>query len=199
VAARIPDAAGRDQFADRLAHKARITEEVVRTEIRKAAVHRQTAIEERTLPQMGQFKPAERGLIWAIMKDSAVAAGALAELEDGDLDGLSGAGIIQQARSLQAWPVDSIPRTLLERLSKGENNVVDEICRQSSPPAAAVDCVRALKKLRLERELAELQRELSRVQEQGSGADAGRMDLLLNRKQALLQRRESLIEVESRS
>ena len=30
VAARIPDAAQRDQFADRLAHKARITEEVVR-------------------------------------------------------------------------------------------------------------------------------------------------------------------------
>ena len=38
VAARIPDAAARDQFADRLAHKARITEEVVRAEIRKAAV-----------------------------------------------------------------------------------------------------------------------------------------------------------------
>ena len=38
VAARIPDAAARDQFADRIAHKARITEEVVRAEIRKAAV-----------------------------------------------------------------------------------------------------------------------------------------------------------------
>ena len=42
VAARIPDAAARDQFADRIAHKARITEEVVRAEIRKAAVNRQT-------------------------------------------------------------------------------------------------------------------------------------------------------------
>ena len=38
VAARIPDAAARDQFADRIAHKARVTEEVVRAEIRKAAV-----------------------------------------------------------------------------------------------------------------------------------------------------------------
>jgi len=35
VAARIPDAAQRDQFADRLSHKARITEEVVRAEIRR--------------------------------------------------------------------------------------------------------------------------------------------------------------------
>ena len=37
VAARIPDPAVRDQFADRLAHKARVTEAVVRAEIRKAA------------------------------------------------------------------------------------------------------------------------------------------------------------------
>ena len=44
VAARIPDAAARDQFADRLAHKARITEEVVRAEIRKAAVQQQTTV-----------------------------------------------------------------------------------------------------------------------------------------------------------
>ena len=77
--------------------------------------------------------------------------------------------------------------------------MIDEICRQASPPAGALDCVRALKKLRVERELADLQRELSRVQEQGSAADGGHMDTLLVRKQALLQRRESLIEVESRS
>ena len=42
MAARIPDAAARDQFADRIAHKARITEEVVRAEIRKAAAGRKT-------------------------------------------------------------------------------------------------------------------------------------------------------------
>jgi len=198
VAARIPDAAARDQFADRLAHKARITEEVVRTEIRKAAVHRQTVVEERTLPPLGQIKPAERGLIWAIMKDPAGAVAALAELEEGDLDGLSAGMIVQQARSLQGWPVDSIPRTLMERLSKGEAGVIDEICRQASPPGAALDCVRALKKLRVDRDLAEIQRELSRLQEQGPAADGG-MDALLVRKQVLLQRRESLIEVESRS
>jgi hypothetical protein len=198
VAARIPDAAARDQFADRLAHKARITEEVVRTEIRKAAVQRQTVVEEGTLLPVGQIKPAERGLIWAIMKDPAGAVAAFAELEEGDLDGLWAGGIVQQARSLQGCPVDSIPRTLLERLSKGEAGVIDEICRQANPPGVALDCVRALKKLRVDRDLAEIQRELSRLQEQGSAASGG-MDALLVRKQALLQRRESLIEVESRS
>jgi DNA primase len=199
VAARIPDAAARDQFADRLAHKARITEEVVRNEIRKAAVNRQTAVEDRRLPAMAQIKPAERGLIWGIMKDSAVALHALGELEDADLEGLPAAGILRQARSLQGWPVDSLPRTLMERLSTGEAGLVEEICRQGSPPAAAVDCVRALKKIRVDRDLADVQRELDRLQEQGAAAESGRIDALLVRKQALLARRELLIEVESRS
>jgi DNA primase len=199
VAARIPDAAARDQFADRLAHKARITEEVVRNEIRKAAVQRQTAVEERKLPAIGQIKPAERGLIWGIMKDSAVALDALGELEDADLEGLPAAEILRQARSLQGWPVDSLPGTLVERLSKGEAGLVEEICRQASPPAAAVDCVRALKKIRVERALAEIQRELDTLQEQGPGGDSSRIDALLVRKQTLVARRESLIEVESGS
>ena len=64
VAARIPDAAARDQFADRIAHKARITEEVVRAEIRKAAVGRKTSLTERELPSFGQLKDAEKALIW---------------------------------------------------------------------------------------------------------------------------------------
>ncbi len=95
VAARIPDAAARDQFADRLAHKARITEEVVRAEIRKAAVQRQAAVEERKLPALGQVKPAERGLIWAFLRDPQAGAAALAELDDGDLDGLATEGILR--------------------------------------------------------------------------------------------------------
>ena len=56
VAARIPDAAARDQFADRLAHKARITEEVVRAEIRKAAV--QQGDGHRTAPR-ARARPGE--------------------------------------------------------------------------------------------------------------------------------------------
>ena len=59
VAARIPDAAARDQFADRIAHKARITEDVVRAEIRKAAVNRRTDVTARELPPAD--RPAETG------------------------------------------------------------------------------------------------------------------------------------------
>ena len=61
MAARIPDAAARDQFADRLAHKARITEEVVRAEIRKAAVAKKTVVDRAgDCPSPSALKPAER-------------------------------------------------------------------------------------------------------------------------------------------
>lgn len=194
VAARIPDAAARDQFADRLSHKARITEEVVRAEIRKAAVLKQTAVEDRKIPSLGQVKPVERGLIWAVMKDTPAGLLALAELEDGDLDGLATGGILQQARSLQGWPEASLPQTLIERLTKGEAGLVAEICRQSSAPSGAADCVKVLKKLRLDRERAAVNREIDALQEQGPEADDRRMNALLVRSRELKQQIESLME-----
>jgi DNA primase len=193
VAARIPDAAARDQFADRLAHKARITEEVVRAEIRKAAVQRQTIVEERRLPAVGQVKAAERGLIWALLRNPADGAAALAELEADDLDGLSTRGILEQARSLQGCPVESIPEALKERLSTGEAGLVDEICRQSAAPAAPADCVRALKKIRFDRERASVQREIDRLQEQGAAHFDEQIVALWDRKKDLLQRIEALM------
>lgn len=193
VAARIPDAAARDQFADRLAHRARITEEVVRAEIRKAAVLRQTTVEERSLPALGQIKTAERGLIWAVMRTPESALAALAQLEDGDLEGLASRGILQQARSLQDWPAPSLPKTLGERLSKGEVGLVEEISRQKSAPADAADCVRTLKKLRFDRERAAVQREIDRLQELGAAHAGGQIDALWARKKDLLQRIEALM------
>jgi hypothetical protein len=110
VAARIPDAPGRDQFADRLAHRARITEEVVRAEIRKAAVAKQTTVEERTVPVASQVKQAEKGLIWALMRTPVEGLEALADLVPEDIEGLAAAGILQQARSLQGWPAETLPK-----------------------------------------------------------------------------------------
>ena len=193
VAARIPDAAQRDQFADRLAHKARITEEVVRAEIRKAAVNRQTSVEERRLPALGQIKPAERGLIWALMRDPAAAVEALGELETEDLEGLASGPIIEQARSLQGLPAASLPETLLERLSTGEAGLVREIGRQSHAPADAADCVRTLKCLRYDRERAGVQREIDRLQEQGASGHEAQIVALWETKRTLLRRIEALM------
>src|SRR6266536_2162555 len=99
VAARIPEATARDQFADRIAHKARITEEVVRSEIRKAAVNRRTAVTTRELPTFGQLKQAEKALIWGLIHNTGEALEALGDLEEEDLEGLAGREIFEVARS----------------------------------------------------------------------------------------------------
>jgi DNA primase len=194
VAARIPDAAQRDQFADRLSHKARITEEVVRAEIRKAAVQRQTSLTdvERRVPVAGQVKVAERGLIWAIMHQPETGLAALGEVDGVDLEGLATRDILRQAQSLQGWPPGSLPEALIQRLSTAEAALVQDIARQVGAPADAADCVKTLKKQRYDRERAQVQREIDRLQETGGAEYDRQITALLERKLALAHRIEIL-------
>jgi DNA primase len=191
VAARIPDAAARDQFADRIAHKARITEEVVRAEIRKAAVHRVTTLTSRELPSFGQLKDAEKGLIWALIHNPA-ARWAMVELDEDDLDGLAGREIFEMARSLHDEPQDVLPSALLQRLSTVNAQLVTGIAANTSPPAPPLECARALKRLRWERERAAIQREIDRLQELGAGTYGHEIDALWLKKKDLMHRIEGL-------
>jgi DNA primase len=181
VAARIPDAAVRDQFADRLAHKARITEEVVRAEIRKAAIQKKTVLTARELPAGGQFKEAEKALIWGLIHNSREALGCLDELQPADLDGLAARDILEMAQSLHAEPPDLFPSALLQRLSTVNAQLVTSLAAnptQCAPPAA---CVHALKRLRWERERAAIRREIDRLQELGSEQHGREIDSLSQR------------------
>jgi DNA primase len=189
VAARIPDAAARDQFADRIAHRARITESVVRDEIRKAAVERRTEVSTRELPSFGQLKPAERGLIWAVMNQPDEALEALAALDPRDLEGLAIGPILEQVMDLQGSARVHSPAAFLERLSTEEAQLVTGVASAPSPPAPARACAQALRRLRFEREGAAVQREIDRVQEAGGGPD---IDRLWQQKRELLQRMATL-------
>lgn len=193
VAAQIPDAAARDQFADRLAHKARITEDVVRAEIRKAAVERRTAVTERELPSFGRVRQAEKGLIWALVHDPAGAGSALTELEPADLEGLATEHVLGVARTLHADPAAEVsPSALLARLNKVEGALVTGIAAEPAPPAPPLSCAQTLRRLRFERERAEVQREIDRLQDQGPSAEPGRIEALWQRKKQLLHRIEQL-------
>ena len=192
VAARLPDAAARDQFADRIAHKARITEDVVRAEIRKAAVNRRTTLTTRELPSFGQLKQAEKALIWALIHDTADALGALGELDDADLETLAGREIFEMARSLQNNAADVLPSALLQRLSTVNAQLVTSIAATPTPPAPAVECARALKRLRWERERADIQREIDRLQQLGAQQHGSEINDLWQRKKDLMHRIEDL-------
>jgi len=192
VAGRIPDPAARDQFGDRIAHKARITEEVVRAEIRKAAVARRSEVTERELPSFGQLKYAEKGLIWALIHNSSEAGAALTELDAEDLNNLAAPEVFQVARSLLGRDREFLPSALLERLSTVNAQLVTRIAASPTPPAPALECARAIRRMRWERERAAIQREIDRLQELGAGQHGHEIDVLWQRKKDLLHRIEEL-------
>ena len=190
VAATIPDAAERDQFADRLAHKARVTEGVLRDEIRKAAAGKKKEAPAIAVRSSVRLLPAETGLLWALDHRPVEGLAALAQLGEGDLDGLVSGAILVLATSLSEVPPDFLPALLRERLSEAERVLFERAAAGEQPPAAPGDCVNAMKRMRLERERAALQDEIDRVATR-SGTDEA-LSALWARKKELLKRLEDL-------
>jgi len=192
IAGRIPDAAMRDRFADRLAFKARVTDDVVRAEIRKAVVQKQTTLTKRDVPSFGHVTKAEKGLIWLLVHQPEGALGALETLDGTDLDGLASRTVLDLAHKLNE-NTEFTPSALLERLSTVDAQLVAAIASEREAHVHdAGDCVRIIKLLRYERERAAIQREIDRLQEVG-GHEGEQLQELLVRKYDLIQRIEGLI------
>ena len=181
TAARIPDAAMRDRFADRLAFKANVTDDVVRAKIRAAAVHKQTTVTAGALPSAALVTKAEKGLIWWLIHDHGPVLAALSELESSDVEGLASRSVLDLARRLDDNRSFS-PSVLLERLNMMEAQLVTGIASEPEPPALSLgSCVREVRRGRYERERAAVQRAIAQLQTAGT-ATGGELDALLVRK-----------------
>jgi DNA primase len=192
IASRIPDATMRDRFADRLAFKAKVTDEVVRAEIRKAAVQKQIAVPSREMPSFGQVTKAEKGLIWWLVHQPEAALTAVSGLDPADLAVAASRSVLDLARKLNENGEFS-PSLLLERLTMVEAQLVTSVASESEPPVHDVEgCARSLRRLRYERERAEVQREIDRLQQLGAEQHGDEINALWARKRDLVQRIEGL-------
>ena len=181
TAARIPDAAIRDRFADRLAFKANVTDEVVRAKIREAAVQKQTTFATNTIPSLGHVTKAEKALIWCLIHEPETALTALVDLEAADFEELPSRSVLDLARGLNDNRGFS-PSVLLERLNMVEAQLVTGIASEPEPPALSLgSCVGELRRARYERESATVQRAIAQLQTRGA-AVGGELDALLARK-----------------
>jgi DNA primase len=189
----LPDDAARDQFAERVAFKAGISDEVVRTGFRQIAVKRRPALAPAELPSLGDVKNAEKALIWWIIQRPAEARLALDGLEEADLAGSAARPVFELARSLQHEAPEHLPSALIQRLSTMDAQLVTRIASEPAPPAKHVEeCVRAMKRLRLDRERAAIQREIDQLQEQGAAGHGDEIETLWQKKKTLLHRIEEL-------
>jgi len=110
-----------------------------------------------------------------------------------DLKGLSAGSVLDLARKLNEDRGFS-PAALLERLTMAEANLVTAIASEREPHVHdAEGCTRIIRRLRCEREYAELQREIDRLQELGAKAHGSEIDALWARKLDLKHRMEGLI------
>ena len=196
IAARIPDATMRDRFADRLAFKAHVTDGVVRDEIRRAAVQRQTTLPRKELPRLGSAglagtTKAEKGLIWLLIHDPGKALPALDDLEPSDLDGLASRSVLDLAKKLKENSKFS-PTLLLDH-SMAEAPYITGIASESEPHVHdAAECVRELKRRRYGREVAAVQQEIDRLQQRGVNGTPGQLEALLLKKYDLIQKMQAL-------
>jgi DNA primase len=188
VAATIPDPALRDQFADRLSHKARIKESVVRDLIREAAAKKKTVAPALAVATSVSVLPAEQGLLWTLVHRPVEGAAALAQLEPEDLEGLLAAPIFRLAVT---FPPEVLPELIRERLTEGERALLDRAAASEAPAAAAADCVTTFRRLRIERQLADAQAELDQLQDRGQ-SESPEFSALQMRKLELTRQLEAL-------
>lgn len=193
VAARIPEAVARDQFADRLAHRAQVGEDTVRQEIRKAAVTRQETLPEPARrASMPGVTRAERELIVGVMTTPAEALLAMDALEDADLEHLRTGRLLRLVLTMDVHDPALVPGDVLGRLTEEERRWVTGLTIHADAAWAPSECVRTIQAMRLERERAQLQREIDQLQEAGVPANRQQMHDLLFRKHELGRRLEAL-------
>jgi len=153
---------------------------VVRAQIRKAAVQKQTSVSTASPPSFGQVTKAEKGLIWWLIHDPGPALATLEGLAAADFEGLAARSVLDLALKLNENRGFS-PSVLLERLTMVEAQLVTGIASEPEPPALSLSfCVREFRRSRYERERAAVQREIEQLQSRGA-ADGGEMNALLAR------------------
>ena len=185
VAARIPDAATRDRFADGLAHRSFVAGDVVRAEIRKAlgagaSPKRPNQPPRPELPSFGRVTKAEKGLIWWLFNRPEHAVEALGTLEDADFAALPARSVLDLARKLNEDSGFSAS-VLMQRLSAVEAQLVTSIASEPEPPALELKyCVLEMKRARYERERATVHQEIDRLQRSGA-SQTPEMDALFTR------------------
>jgi DNA primase len=178
---RIESAVERAAWVPRVVDAGRLDRGAAEQELRKAlSLRAEPTAAPATAPKRagGRLVPAERWLLSLVMRGAPGVAEALERLEGGDVEGLRSASILLTAQQLSASDQELTPAGLTAALaSEDDQRLLREIAVEGPvvDTAQAEDCVLELRRLRLKRQLGQIQAEMGRV----GGAEAA---ALLHRK-----------------
>ena len=106
----------------------------------------------------------ERGLLWAILHQPEAAARALQSLQDNDIEGLASESLLRKAMELAWGDADVLPNALMERLTDREARTLTQAGAERQAPVTDLSaCVEALRRIRVRRELVDLDREIAQL------------------------------------
>jgi hypothetical protein len=123
------------------------------------------------------FLPAERWLLALVAQSAAGVEDALKELEDADIEGLSGAPLLRAAQAVARRDERVTLQAVLAELDEDAHRLMSQIAVEGAPMEhlSAEECVRVLRQKPLEARMAEIQKSLA-------GASGDAQDALLAEK-----------------
>jgi DNA primase len=172
-----------DQLADRVAVRAHLPVDTVRTALRVPRAG-QTARAPAPAVVTAPLRDVERGLLWAIVHTPEAAAAILRELEPADLEGLRSQDLLKKASQIVSEGDNEFPNALLERLTDQEAQLVARVATEREPPVRDLEmCLQVLRFGRIERQLLSIQHEIDG--RRSLGRDDSALDDLLREKNRL--------------
>ena len=191
IADRVTERTRQELFIRSIAEKARVSEDILWSRVRKAVNRHQAAPGSSLLEALKSVTKAEKGLIWLLVHDPGQALAALDALEPADVEGLTSSSVLDLARELKENGKFS-PSLFLD-MSVAEAPLVTGIASESEAHVHdAAECVRELKRRRFLRERAAVQQEIDRLQQRGASDAPGELEELLAKKYLLIQKMQAL-------
>jgi DNA primase len=179
----VRDPVVRDQLADRIAHRARLSVETVRAALRPARGTRAAGATTPPIAPTAPLRDVERGLLWALVHQPEELAIAMKNLEPSDLEGLRSQDMLMAALTAASAGETELPSAVMERLTDQDAQLLARAATDREPPVRDLtECVRELRLGRLKRHLVALQQDIDEQVALGAGP---RLDELLRQKNAL--------------
>jgi DNA primase len=198
--ARMRDKVARADYADQVADRLKVDSRVIREEMRRTAVSRQTSLDRKRLRAAEEVTQAERQLLELMLASPDVRRTMVSHIKEEDYDQLATGALFAVITEIERLGLDPDYSTLSEKVeSEEERSLIAELLISDlgwvgdqdfdNYIKKATEALSSLKRRQLERRLEQIQIELGRAEREN---DSGKVVELFREKAEIQRRRIAL-------